>query len=323
MSKKLLAVFVVIGVLAGLAIYKMQSNKVSGITATGTIEITRTDITPKVSGYMGELMIKEGDSVTRGQVVARITRPDLEAQKLRDEAALVKAQVQLVDLQKGSRVQELSEAQANIASGQAVYDKAKSDYERQQDLFQQGAVSAQQLDAARSNYEVAVSTLAAYQARASLVAEGNRPDVITAQQAEVERSLAIVQLAQTTLDDMNVPSPLDGVVLTKNFEQGEYVNAGAAIATVGNWRDCWVKVYISSAELGLIKVGQDVAVKVDSFPNREFSGQIKEISQQAEFTPRQSITKQERANMVFYVKVKIDNAEGILKPGMPADVVIR
>jgi len=322
-SKKLLAVIVIIVVLGGIAAYKMQSSKIEGITATGTIEITRTDITPKVSGYIGELLIKEGDHIIRGQVVARISRPDLEAQKLRDEAALVKAQVQLVDLQKGARAQELGEAEATIATGQAVYDNAKRDYERQQALFEQGAVSLQQLDAARSAYEVAASTLAAYQARASLVAAGYRPDVIAAQQVEVERSQAIVQLAKTALDDTTVVSPLDGLVLTKSFEPGEYVNAGAAIATIGNWRDCWVKVYISSAQLGLIQVGQNVAVMVDSFPKREFSGQIKEISQQAEFTPRQSITKQERANMVFAVKVKIDNAEGILKPGMPADVVIR
>ena len=323
MSKKLLAVIVIIAVLAGLAVYKMQSHKVSGITATGTIEITRTDITPKVSGYIKELVIKEGDSVTLGQVIARISRPDLEAQKLRDEAALVKAEVQLADLRKGARLQEINEAQGTVASGQAIYEKAQKDYIRQQELFQQGAVSSQQLDAARSAYEVALSTLAAYQARASLVEEGSRPDVIIAQQAEVERSKAIVKLAKTSLDDTIVVSPLDGLVLTKNFEQGEYVNAGSAIGTVGNWRDCWVKVYISSTQLGLIQVGQGVRVRVDSFPDREFSGQIKEISQQAEFTPRQSLTQQERANMVFAVKVKIDNAEGILKPGMPADVVIK
>lgn len=322
MSKKLLAVIVIIAVLAGFAAYKMQSRKVLGITATGTIEITRTDVTPKVSGYIGELLIKEGDSVNVGQVIARISRPDLEAQKLRDEAALAKAEVQLTDLRKGARLQEINEAKGTVASGQAIYEKAQKDYIRQQELFQQGAVSSQQLDAARSAYEVALSTLAAYQARASLVTEGNRPDTIAAQQAEVERSQAIVKLAKTALEDTIVTSPLDGLVLTKNFEQGEYVNAGSAIGTVGNWRDCWVKVYISSSQLGLIQVGQGVRIRVDSFPDRDFSGNIKEISQQAEFTPRQSITQQERANMVFAVKVKIDNAEGILKPGMPADVVI-
>ncbi len=322
MSKKLLALIVIIVVLAGFATYKMQSRKALGITATGTIEITRADIAPKVSGYIGELTIKEGDHVTLGQVIARISRPDLEAQKLRDEAALIKAQVQLADLEKGARPQEINEVQGTLVSGQAVYEKAQKDYTRQQELFAQGAVSAQQLDAARSAYEVALATLSAYQARASLVTEGNRPDVIAAQKAEVERSQAIVKLAKTAIEDTVVVSPLDGLLLTKNFEQGEYVNAGAAIGTVGNWRDCWVKVYVSSTQLGLIWAGQNVNIRVDSFPGRQFSGQIKEISQQAEFTPRQSLTQQERANMVFAVKVKIDNAEGILKPGMPVDVVI-
>lgn len=322
MSKKLLALIVIIVVLAGFATYKMQSRKALGITATGTIEITRADIAPKVSGYIGELTIKEGDYVTLGQVIARISRPDLEAQKLRDEATLIKAQVQLADLEKGARPQEINEVQGTLVSGQAVYEKARKDYTRQQELFAQGAVSAQQLDATRSAYEVALATLAAYQARASLVTEGNRPDVIAAQKAEVERSQAIVKLAKTAIEDTVVVSPLDGLLLTKNFEQGEYVNAGAAIGTVGNWRDCWVKVYVSSTQLGLIWAGQNVNIRVDSFPGRQFSGQIKEISQQAEFTPRQSLTQQERANMVFAVKVKIDNAEGILKPGMPVDVVI-
>jgi len=322
-SKKIIVVTVIIVVLAIAAAYKLQGNKIEGITATGTIEITKTDITPKVSGYIEELLIKEGDKINRGQVVARISRPDLEAQKLRDEAALIKAKAQLIDLQKGARAQELGEMQATIDSGQAVYEKTKKDYERQQVLFEQGAVSAQQLDVARSNYEVAASNLAVSKARASIVAEGSRPDAISAQKAEVERSEAIVQLANTALNDRVILSSLDGLVLTKNFEQGEYVNAGIPIATVGNWRDCWVKVYVSSTQLGLIQIGQQVSVQVDSFPDREFMGQIKEISQQAEFTPRQSITKQERANMVFAVKVEIDNADGVLKPGMPADVVMR
>ncbi len=322
LPKKIMIVVVIVTVLVALATYKMQSNKVQGITATGTIQITRTDITPKVSGNIKELLIIEGDGVTQGQVVARISRPDLEAQKLRDEAALTKAKIQLLDLEKGARAQEIGGAQSTVAAGKAVYETAKRDYERQQALFQQGAIAARQLDAARYAYEAAAGTLETYRAQASLVTEGNRPDVIAAQQLEVERSAAIAKLAQTTLEDTVVISPLDGVVLTKNFEQGEYVNAGAAIATVGNPLDCWVKVYVASNDLGNILLGQQVIVKVDSFPNREFSGQIKEISQQAEFTPRQSITKQERANMVFAVKVKIDNSERILKPGMPADVVI-
>lgn len=323
MPKKLILAVVIFLVLGTASAYKLLNAKVEGITATGTIEITRTDVTPKVSGYLSELKLKEGDRVTRGQLVAQIGRPDLTAQKLRDEMALKKAEAQLSDLQKGARGQELLEAEVNVASARAVYDKARNDYERFEKLHRDGAVSTQQLDAARSAYEVAASAYEASRARSSLIQEGNREDTIAAQQLEVERSKAVVQLAKASVDDTLVTSPLDGLVLTKNFEPGEFVNAGASIATIGDLQDCWVKVYVSSTQLGLIQSGQAVTVKVDSFPGRVFEGKIKEISQNAEFTPRQSITKEERANMVFAVKVKIENPDGVLKPGMPADVVIK
>lgn len=324
MNKRLVIVGAVIFLtLAGLAAYKLLAAREDGITATGTIEVTRADVMPKVNGYLSELTIQAGDTVKPGQVIARIARPDLEAQLLRDEAALIKAKVQLDDLEKGSRSQERSEAAANLASAEAVFAKAKTDLDRYRSLHQSGAVSTQQLDAAQASYDVAASALAAARSRQSLVEEGYRPDAVEAQRLEVKRSAAIVAASRAVLADTVVTSPIGGVVLTKNFENGEYVNPGAALATVGDMNDCWVKVYISSTQLGLIKVGQAVAVRVDSFPGRVFAGTIKEIAQNAEFTPRQSITQRERANLVFAVKVRVDNAGGLLKPGMPADVVIK
>ncbi len=324
MNKRIAAVAAaVLLVLVGIAGYKLYLAREDGLTATGTIEITRADIMPKTNGYLNELKIQVGDTVKPGQQVARIGRPDLEAQLLRDEAALVKAKVQLTDLEKGARSQEVQAAAASLASSQAVYAKAKTDLDRYRTLFRDGAIAAQQLDAAQSSYDVAYNSLAAAQAQLSLVQEGNRPDTIEAQRLEVSRSQAIVDASKSLLADTVVASPISGVVLTKNYENGEYINPGSALATVGDMNDCWVKVYVSSTQLGLLKVGQTVDVKVDSFPGRLFAGSIKEISQNAEFTPRQSITQRERANLVFYVKVKIDNAEGVLKPGMPADVVFK
>lgn len=324
MNKRLVIVGAVVFLtLIAIAGYKLYLAREDGITATGTIEVTRADVMPKVNGYLTELKIEAGDTVKAGQVVARIGRPDLEAQLLRDEAALVKAQVQLTDLEKGARRQEVQAAAANLSSAQAVYAKAKTDLDRYRALFRDGAIAAQQLDAAQSSYDVAANAQASAQAQLSLVREGNRPDVIEAQRLEVKRSQSIVDASRALLADAVVTVPINGVVLTKNFENGEYINPGSALATVGDMTDCWVKVYISSSQLGLIKIGQPVAVKVDSFPGRTFAGAIKEISQNAEFTPRQSITQRERANLVFAVKVRVDNAEGILKPGMPADVVIK
>lgn len=323
MNKKIFLITIVVLAVAAAVGYKLYLPKEKGITATGTVEVTLVDIVPKMSGYMSDLTLQVGDTVQAGQAIAHIRRTDLEAQVLADDAALAKARVQLTDLEKGPREQEIRQATASMASAQATYDKAKMDLERYRTLYQQNAISAQQLDAAQSNYDVAHNALLAAESQESLLAEGNRPDVIEAQRAEIKRLQAVGNVTRTTLADTVVASPLNGVVLTKNFENGEYLNAGSSIATVGDLGNCWVKIYVSSEQLGLIQLNQSVDVHIDAYPNRIFAGTIKEISQNAEFTPRQSITQRERANLVFYVKVKINNSEGILKPGMPADVVIQ
>jgi len=322
-NKKILAGVLLALLVAGGTAYKYLRTAETGITATGTIEVTRADVMPKVSGYLTGLQLKAGDSVEVQQIVAKITRADLEAQVVRDEAALAKAAAQLRDLEAGLRTQERQELSAMLESARSVYEKARQDYERYQSLYATGAISAQQLDTARSNMEVAYGSMTAANQRLSIGNEGNRPEAIEAQRLEVERSKAVLAASKVLLEDTVVVSPISGLILSKNFENGEYVNPGAAVLTVGDMNDCWVKIYVSSTQLGLIAVGQEAQVKVDSFPGRVFRGEIKEISQNAEFTPRQSITQSERANLVFAVKVKLDNAEGILKPGMPADVVLK
>ena len=319
---KIAVIIVAALVTIGAAGYKLYGHTEKGITATGTIEVTKTDITSKVSGYLVRLNIKEGDSVTAGQGVAKIDRPDLRAQLLRDESALAKAKAQLRDLENGSRSQELQETAAILAAAKSQAVKAQVDYRRYFILAQDGAIAEQQLDASRSTHEVASNNLLAAQSRYSLLQEGNRPETIEAQRLEVERSKAVLEVSRTQVVDTNLVSPLTGRVLSKNYEKGEYVNAGAAIATIGDMQDCWVKVFVSTEQLGQIRLGQSVKVKIDAYPDRSFKGEITEINQNAEYTPRQSITQRERANMVFAVKVKVENPTEIMKPGLPADVVI-
>ena len=323
MSRKMLIILVVFFLLIAGAGYKVFLKKEKGITATGTIEVTLADVVPKINGYMSKLTIQVGDLVQAGQVITHIDKPEAEAQLLADQSALAKAKVQLSDLEKGPRQEEIEQADANLAAAQSLYNKAQGDLERYRTLYQTGAIAAQQIDSIQSNYDVAYNSLRSAQAQQRLLLEGNRPDVIEAQRLETQRYQALISVTKATLADRDIVSPLTGVVLTKNYQNGEYVNPGSAIATIGDLNDCWVKIYISSEQLGLIKLGQSVNVKIDAYPDKVFAGTIKEISQNAEFTPRQSITQQERANLVFYVKVKIDNSEGILKPGMPADVVIQ
>ena len=110
--------------------------------------------------------------------------------------------------------------------------------------------------------------------------------------------------------------------MTKNCEVGSVISPGASIATAGDLSDCWVKLYIPSTQLGRVKLGQKCELTVDPFPDRKFSASVVEVNQQAEFNPRMSLTQNQRANLVYWIKVKIDNPDGIVKPGMTADVTL-
>lgn len=305
---------------AGLWGYQRWQAPAGKLTATGTVEVTRVDIVSKVGGYMADLRIQAGDTIAAGQLIARIDRPDLTAQLAAGSAAIAKGEAQLKNLEAGARREELAQTAARVNVADSNWQKARQDLRRYQELYQSAAISAQQYEAAQTAAKVAEQTLADVQAQYELLLAGNREEVITAQREEVRRLTAEQAVTQTTLQDSRIYSPQAGVIISKNFENGEYIAPGAALATLADLTDCWVKVYIGSEDLACLSLQQPVSIKVDGYPQRTFDGVVKEISQQAEFTPRQSISSKERSNLVFAVKVKISNPEGIIKPGMPADV---
>lgn len=317
-KKVFISIFLIIlFCVAGYKLYKQQED---ALVYTGTVEVTKVDITTKTNGYIDFLQAKEGDTIAKGALVARIDQADSSAQLERDTLALEKAKVQLMDLEKGARIEEINAATASTAAMDSVYQKALADYQRYQELYNSDVVAKQSLDNAKSAYEVAYQNLQAAKENEKLVLAGNRSDVILAQKIEVERLTAVLKASKLNYQDHNVYSPINGVVLTKNFEAGEYVGVGNSLFTLGDLSDCWVKIYIPSTEIGKVKLKEEVKVFVDAYPERIFVGRVKEISEKAEFTPRQSITKNERTNMVFAVKIAVENTEGILKPGMPMDV---
>ena len=323
MIKKLAILVIVILGLGIWAGYRIYSQRPDGLAASGMIEVTRADVTPKVGGYLRDLKFDRGDKVHVGQILFRIERPDLVANLSAAQFAEQRAHAQWDDLVSGPRTQELSEAAANVAALQVVWDQANSDLVRNEALYKDGAIAAQTIEKSRTQSSNYYAQLQAAQSRLALLRAGNRADQIDAAKKAFEQAAAQAKAAQTSIDDTVVRAPVDGTVLTRNYEQGEYVAPGAAVATIGDNYDCWLKVYIPSTDMGKIKLGENCRVSIDSFPGRKFTGKINEISQQAEFTPRQTITPSERANLVFYVKIKLDNSEGIFKAGMPADVLIK
>ena len=265
------------------------------------------------------------------------------------EARAARAESQLADLLAGARPQEIEQARAAVQNAEATRTWAERDYRRVTELFEKQLVAAQEVDRTRQAYDVAVAyersarerldlvtvgprehevaaaraEVRAARERVRLLRAGPRPDAVAAARAQVAQAEAAITLARTRLAEATIASPLDGVVLRKNMESGETANPGASILTLLDPRDLWLRSYVGKSDIGRVRVGQAATITVDSYPGRGFAGAITEIASEAEFTPKNVQTKKERVNLVFRVKIGVRNPDGVLKPGMPADAVIR
>jgi HlyD family secretion protein len=164
---------------------------------------------------------------------------------------------------------------------------------------------------------------AAARERLELLRAGPREDALAAAEADVEQARAALAAARTRLAEARLTSPIDGLVLHKHMEVGETVNPGVPVLTLVDPSDMWLRAYVPETDLGRVKVGQAAAVSVDAFPGRTFPGTVTEIASQAEFTPKNVQTRKERVNLVFRIKIAVQNADGTLKPGLPADAELR
>jgi len=206
---------------------------------------------------------------------------------------------------KGDRLAELDSAEmknivaqnrAAVEVVEAEQERSHKDYERAVALVEKEVIPPQQLDAAKKSYDATIAQLR--QTRAALAASQDR------------------------LRDMVITAPVSGVVLRKNSEAGETVAAGAAVYTLGDLENPWIRVYVKEDKLGLVKLGQKAEVMTDSFPKKTYLGIVTMISSEAEFTPKNVQTQEERVKLVFALKVSVKNENEELKPGMPADVKI-
>src|SRR5574337_748806 len=272
-QKRKIGLLIALLVMAGAALivgWGLVREKGDGdkLVANGTIEATEVEVSSKLPGRLAQLLVKEGDQVQANQVIARLDTSEIEADVAQQQAAL-----------------------------------ARADWDRFDNLFKEGAVSAQERDRAKNRIEIAQSQVKAAQERFALVRIGPRSEVIEAARHERDRAKAALGMAQVRLRDSTILAPLTAIVLTKRAEQGEVVNPGFPILILIDPDDLWLRVYIPESEIGLVSIGQAAAVTVDSFPDRRFEGKVGEISSKAEFTPRTVQTKKERVNLVFGVKI--------------------
>jgi len=288
--------------------------------------------------------------LTQSGTAIEYQRQQTEAQLSRSRAELDQAEAALRELQSGSRHQEIESAKAALARAKAEQQRAQADWERAQSLYKDRDISTARYDEAKAHFESAQAQLQQAAEQFDLVQEGPRKEDIDAARAQVERAKANVRLAEaarlelkrlqeeelarkadtrqataqldvqeTLLKNAEVAAPMDGVVLVKSAEPGEVLAAGTTVVTLGNLAKPWLRAYINEQDLGRVKLGTAVKVTTDSFPGKTYTGRISFIASEAEFTPKQIQTQEERVKLVYRIKIDVDNPAGELKSNMAAD----
>jgi HlyD family secretion protein len=326
MTKRLRIVVPVLLALAALTtwlVVRKGNGAAAAIAASGTVEATEADLGFQVPGRVEEVVPHEGDMVTGGVALALLDTGELTAARDAAAAQLQAAEARLAELRRGSRPQEVLQAEAGVRSAQQRAVEAGRDAERAQKLFDGGAVSQQALDRALTARDVADAALEQAQQTLALVREGPRLETIRAQEAMVQQARANVARSDAVLANAVVYAPFDGRITVRHREPGETVSPGAPVLTLLDPNDRWVRIYVREDEIGRVKLGMGARITSDTYPDKVYQGQVTFIGSEAEFTPRNVQTTEERIKLVYPVKVRIGGDPGFeLKPGIPADVTL-
>jgi len=292
------------------------------ITASGTIESTDVNVAAKIPAQIVTLYIDDGTPVDSGSLIAHQDRSALDIQLREAQASLDNARAQQTLTQQGARSEDIKQAEEAVQQAESNRKLAADELDRAKNLFEGGAGTKDALDVAESKFRVMQSQLASAEDNAEKVKHLSRPEEINEASAHKIQLQAARDAIQKTIDDSYITSPLKGIITHKVVEQGEMVAQGATVATVTDISQVYLMIYVTEEQLPRVKLGEQADVKIDGLPNKTFPGKVTYISPEAEFTPKDIQTKDDRVKLVFGVKVEIANPTGELKKGLPADATL-
>ncbi|KNH28275.1 hemolysin secretion protein D [Pseudomonas syringae] len=267
----------------------------------GRLEATEVQIASKTPGRLAEVLVDEGDKVTKGQLLARMDTRTLEAQRRQAEAEVIRAR------------ENLSAAQANVQLRQSEQLLAHQELKRSQELFKRGFASGQIIDQQQSRFDTGNAAVAAARAQVSAVGAA-----IGAAQAEV---------AQLTseIDDSSLRAPIDGVIQLRMAEPGEVLGAGGRVLLLIDPNDQYMNLYLAASVAGRLAVGDEARILLDALPGQPLPAKISFVAAKSQFTPKEVETRDERQKLVFRVKLHLTQPSAVpqAKPGMPGNGYVR
>lgn len=287
------------------------------IVAAGHVEATEVRVATKVGGTVAALEAQEGDRVAAGACIARIDTVDLALTRRAARAERDLADANLRLRLAGSRREDVAEAAAAVVKAESDFATAEKDLIRFQGLQDAGSGTERSLDDARNRRESATAALEVARQRLRRLRAGFRVEEIDAARAQAAAAAArVAQLDQQIIDAVIV-SPVAGTLTARPVEQGELLGPGAVVAVVTDLDHAWLTAWVPEPDLGRLQLGQEADVVTDGGERR--TGRVTFLAAQAEFTPRNVQTRDERVKLVYKVKITLDNGDGLFKPGMPAE----
>lgn len=291
------------------------------IVASGHVEATDVRVSAKVPGRLQALPVQEGDVVAAGQELARIETTDLRLALRQATAERQQAGAELRLRLAGARKEDIEELLAQIQGAEADREGAQKDFERMQGLLDSGSGTTKARDDARTRRDALSARIQAMRQGLARLKAGFRVEEIDAARARFAAVEARLAQLEQQIADATVTAPLAAVVTEKAAEPGELVQAGSLLVVLTNLKEPWLTVYVGALDLPKLRLGQEADVSTDDGQARK--GRVSYIASQAEFTPKNVQTRDERIKLVYKVKVGVPNEDGLFKPGMPASARFR
>jgi HlyD family secretion protein len=293
------AILVVVVALAAFGVWRLffaaPSLPPGVIGVSGRVEGDDSAVSPKTSGRIKELTVREGDHVEAGAVIAVLDDEQVRAREQQAEASVRQAEARLAT------------AEAQLAQAQATYAQARWDRDAFSELFRRGLIAEQQARQAQNNERTQAATVVAAKRQ------------VAAEHADADRARAQLEEARANRNDLRVIAPFAGTVATRTAEPGEVVTAGTPIITLIDLGQVYLRAFVPEGQIGRVRLGQPARVYLDSAPEQPIEAFVSRVDPQATFTPENTYFRNERVKQVVGVKLQLKGAIGFAKPGMPAD----
>lgn len=327
MAAKKKAVLFLAACLLGLAAYLYhafcQQDNQEELVLQGNVDVREVSLAFRQSDRILEMLAEEGDRVQKGQVLARLDTQELKLQLQRLNAEIAAQQSTVDKLHNGTRPEEIRQAEGNLRQAQAAAEHAAGVYQRKRDIYTSIAgISQQELDNAYNDMEAKQATMSVAEAALQEAKAGPRQEDIAGAEAGLQ-ALRNEQLRYIyLLSQYELQAPDDGVIRSRLLEAGDMASPSKPVFKLSLPGKKWVRAYVPETELGRVYEGQQARVYIDSLPGKAIDGQVGYISGTAEFTPKHVQTEELRTSLVYEVRVYVDDADNVLRLGMPATVRI-